>query len=130
LIVVSEGPRPRGSGLSRDQAALLGLGVSFRDRPDAELEPLRHVALGQQPHSGLDFARVDIGLQRQHESEIAWALDRSQRRYPVGHLSFSVARIGKACHSQFLTSTIFELLQCPIRALTVLLKLSGTADGR
>src|SRR6201999_4555279 len=71
--------------LARDQAALLRFSIGFRNGPDAEIEALCHVALGQQAHAGLDAAGSDIGLQRIDKSEIARAWNRGESRYPVGH---------------------------------------------
>ena len=85
------------SDLAGDQAALLGFGIGFRHRSDAEAEALRHVALGQKPHAGLDAAGGNIGIQREHEGEVARAQDRLEVRNPVGHRgSFSKARIRRA----------------------------------
>ncbi len=101
------------SDLSRDQAALLGLGIGFRHRSDAEAEALRHIALGQKPHAGLDAAGANIGIQCQHEGEVARAQDRFEVRNPVGHRgSFSKACIRKANIVRLENSTIFELMQC------------------
>ena len=82
------------SDLAGNQAALFGFGIGFRDRSDTEAEALCHVALGQKPHPGLDAAGGDVGIEREHESEVARAQDRLEVRYPVGHLGpFSNTRI-------------------------------------
>jgi hypothetical protein len=87
-----EGTAPDFAG---DQSALFGFRIGFRNGADAEIEPPRHVTLGQQPHAGLDPAGGDVGFERQNEGEIARPLDRNECRYPVGH--FALSGRGRRC---------------------------------
>jgi hypothetical protein len=98
LIVASEGPtrlvptplhEGAASDFARDQAALLGFRIGLRDRADAEIEPLRHVALGQQAHAGLDAAGGDVGFQCGDKGEIARPRKLGESGYPVGHVLLS-----------------------------------------
>src|SRR4029079_4690539 len=99
------------SDLSGDQAALLRFGIGFRHRSDAEAKALRHVALGQEPHAGLDVTGGDIGIQRQHEGEVARAQDRPEVRHPICHRGSFSSRRPRAKVIQSVTSTIRKLMQ-------------------